>query len=102
MMVFDVVCARREGRSIPRWALGAATVHRGTLILDEINNDTPIAHTCRVLRMNPVNAYDKPTLLPLWNPVIVYASGDWIVFDGTEKSDDFTGNRDYMQTWICT
>ena len=99
-MEFEVRCALREGRIVPRWALYAVEVHRGHLIVEE-RRDQLLTRSCRVARLIAADQHKQPTI-QLFDPILAYASIDMLVLIGSEQIETTSGSRSFAQQWVCS
>lgn len=99
-MEFEVRCAFREGRIVPRWAWYALPTYRGHLIVEE-QRDDQITRSLKVARLIATNQREQPTIA-LHDPQLVYASIDSLVLLGVEQVETSAGLRSFAQRWVCS
>src|SRR5437879_5098952 len=97
-MEFEVMCARREGKLVPRWQLGSMPKHRGRLCV----RDESIDDLRRLSRCAAIQGKGK-TLLKLWDAQLINTMfGTWVMTGFERIETDSGDSRDFAQTWLMT
>ena len=94
-------CKLREGKLITRWYGRFGTPHCGRLIIED-KRDDELNRLCRVARLVHLDKHQQPDLLPLYDVMLIYSSGHWLVLTGFERVESMAGRQDFAQSWICT
>jgi len=98
-MEFEVICARREGKVVPRWQLGSMPKHRGRLLM----RDESIDDLRRLSRCATIQPSTGKKMLKLWDAQLIHTTYDTWVMTGFERVETDSGDsRDYAQTWLMT
>jgi hypothetical protein len=99
---FDMICAHRLGKLVPRSQLGSLSRLRGTLVVRE-QHDEELNGVCRRACFLVEGAGLQSAVPTLSDAVLLRASQDVWVFTGVERvASDGGDERVYAQTWLLT
>jgi hypothetical protein len=99
---FDMICARRLGKLVPRWQLGSLSRLRGTLVVRE-QHDEELNRVCRRACFLVEGTGPRAAVPTLSDAVLLRASQDVWVLTGVERlASDSGDERVYAQTWLLT
>lgn len=95
-MFAEVTPKRHQGRSLPRWQLGAK-LRRGILRIGDVK-DAELRRTLKTARL--VDEQNADLLLPLRDVVIVACRNGYLALNGFEAHEGITQPTLYHQSWI--